>query len=105
MPEPVLEVDYVSGWDPVPQDLELVLLNLAIGTYNLGGSYAGSVSATGALKSMTMFDAMSMSFETGSSGVSGSGTAAAAPGSPAALLEQWSYVLDKYSMCEIGAVA
>lgn len=89
------EATYISGYDPVPADMHLALLNLAIGTYNLGGNFSGSVSSVGALKSMTMFDAMSMSFETsGAAGASGSDS----------LVSQWGWILDKYSMCSIVVV-
>jgi hypothetical protein len=61
-------------------------MNIALAIYENGGRVA-SQTTSGALKSMTMFDAMSMSFDTGST-ESASG--------PEALVSQWAFVLDKY---------
>jgi hypothetical protein len=86
-----LEIKYGTGWDPesVPPDLIEATTNIALSIYENGGRVA-SQSTSGALKSMTMFDAMSMSFDTGSSESSASG--------PEALVAQWAFVLDKYKV-------
>jgi len=86
-----LHVEYTSGWETCPDDLHEALLNISIAIYTQGGNLSGSgVAPTGALKSMTMFDAMSMSFEVP--------TGAVTQGDPAGLLAQWSFVLDQYKM-------
>jgi hypothetical protein len=79
-------VTYKAGYATIPADLNMVCLNIGASIYNNGGNIAGTVSGSGELKSLTMFDAMSMSFETGS----GSGDA------PAALLREWSFLLNPY---------
>lgn len=90
------EAEFKSGWDPLPADLRSVLVNSALAVFNLGGTFASaSTGGTGALKSMTMFDAMSMSFDVGEA----SSTSA---GSPLALIESWKMVLDKYRMLSMG---
>lgn len=83
-----LEMKYATGFDPdnMPKDLETAIANIAIGIYENGGKITTQV-AGGALKSMTMFDAMSMSFDTG---------AASGVGTPEAVVTQWAFVLDKY---------
>jgi hypothetical protein len=82
-------VAYRAGFAIVPADLQTVALNIASSIYNNGGVLGGAV-ATGesALKSLTMFDAMSMSFDT---------TPASAT-TPDALLKTWSFLLDKYRL-------
>jgi hypothetical protein len=85
-----LGISYTSGFDPVPADLMAALLNIALSIYENGGTLTASSNEVGALKSMTMFDAMSMSFET--SGVEASSM-------PNTLLkETWGVVLNKYRM-------
>lgn len=79
-----LTFHYRAGFDPVPEDLVPVATNIAASIYNNGGT----VGSTNALKSLTMFDAMSMSFDTGD----GSATSAQA------LLDGWAFVLGKYSV-------
>lgn len=91
-----LVIEYTAGVatgtpTPVlPDDIEGALLNITLALYSLGGSFASVSTGTGSLKSLTMFDAMSMSFDTGDSG--GSST------SVAGMLSQWSFVLDRYKM-------
>lgn len=87
----MLEVKYRTGFDPekVPSDIQTAIVNMAIGVYENGGKITTQASgAGGALKSMTMFDAMSMSFDT-AAGASGAGT-------PEGIVMQWAFVLDKY---------
>ena len=86
-----VSVVYTAGFEEVPQDLNMVCLNMAAGIYNMGGTFASAASGgTGELKSLTMFDAMSMSFDVGGS------SQGEAAGSPAALIKAWQFVLDKY---------
>lgn len=76
-----MSLHFYAGYDPLPDDLDLVVMNLASTVYNNGGSLQ---TAANPLKSLTMFDAMSMSFDTtGSAGTDGA-------------LEAWKFVLDKY---------
>lgn len=84
-----VEIRYLPGFTPenMPADLIGALSNIALAIYDNGGRIAAA-SSSGALKSMTMFDAMSMSFETG-------GATSAASG-PEAMVSQWAFVLDKY---------
>jgi hypothetical protein len=74
---------YNAGYSPLPDDLEMVITNLAGAVYNNGGTIQASANP---LKSLTMFDAMSMSFDTGV--VTSTGASA--------LLEPWGFVLNKY---------
>lgn len=85
-----LELVHTPGFTPetVPKDIETAIANMAIGIYENGGKINSTQSSAGALKSMTMFDAMSMSFDTG--------TASADAGSPEGIVSQWAFVLDKY---------
>lgn len=89
----LLEIDYVSGFsaENVPADLTNAIANIALTLYENGGKFNVQSSA-GSLKSMTMFDAMSMSFETSASGDG------PAMGSPEALVRQWAFVLDHYKV-------
>lgn len=80
-----LTLHYHAGFDPLPADLLPVALNIASTIYNNGGQV---VAPTNQLKSLTMFDAMSMSFNTGDVNVAG----------PDALLRAWAFVLDRYSV-------
>jgi hypothetical protein len=86
-----LEIKYLPGFtaEETPADLAVAIGNIAIAIYENGGKIAAA-SSSGALKSMTMFDAMSMSFDTGatSSGASG----------PEGMVSQWGFVLDKYKV-------
>ena len=88
-----LVVTYKSGYsaEDVPADIANAIANIALTLYENGGKFAVQSSA-GALKSMTMFDAMSMSFETGAGGEG------PAMGSPESLVMQWAFVLDKYKV-------
>ena len=86
-----VSVVYTAGFEEIPQDLNMVCLNMAAGIYNMGGTFASAASGgTGELKSLTMFDAMSMSFDVGGT------SQGEAAGSPAALIKAWQFVLDKY---------
>jgi len=87
-----LEIKYMPGFtaDTTPADLAGVISNIAIAIYENGGKIAAA-SSSGALKSMTMFDAMSMSFETGSGATSASS-------GPEAMVGQWAFVLDYYKV-------
>lgn len=87
-----LEIIHVPGFTPetVPKDIENAITNMAIGIYENGGKISSTQSSAGALKSMTMFDAMSMSFDTGAT--------SADAGSPEGLVTQWAFVLDKYKV-------
>ncbi len=78
-----LTFHYNAGFDPVPDDLTPVALNLAATVYNNGGQITPQINQ---LKTLTMFDAMSMSFNTGDVSVAG----------PDALVSAWAFVLDKY---------
>lgn len=92
---------YRSGYSPVPVDLQAVCINIAGSIYNNGGSLASSVAGvggTGELKSLTMFDAMSMSFDVGSAGTS------AESSGPQALLDAWGFVLNTYR-CKLPVLA
>jgi len=74
-----------AGFDPVPADLTAPALNIASAIFNNGGTI--STASSNALKSLTMFDAMSMSFDTGGEAVAGGAMG---------LLEPWAFVLNKY---------
>ena len=92
-------VVYKAGYATVPEDLKAACQNIAAAVYNNGGSFAGSMNGgRGELKSLTMFDAMSMSFETAA------GAGADSAGTPAGMLAAWSFVLDKYR-CSIPVMA
>lgn len=84
-----LEIKYATGFSPekVPQDLLAALENITITIYENGGRVPTTSAGAGELKSMTMFDAMSMSFET--SGTNDAGT-------PEGMITQWAFVLDRY---------
>lgn len=86
-----VEVTYRSGFDAnnFPKDFELALSNIAIALYNNSGLLPGQAVQSGALKSLTMFDAMSMSFDT---------DASATASAPQSLVTQWAFVLDKYKV-------
>lgn len=85
-------VTYTAGFEEVPQDLKMACTNMAAGLYNLGGTFASAATGgTGELKSLTMFDAMSMSFDVGGNTADGD-----AAGSPAAMIKAWKFILDKY---------
>lgn len=82
---------YRAGYDPVPQELKDIALNLIGSVFANGGDIKSSASGgTGELKSLTMFDAMSMSFDTGGS------TSSEDSSGPEALVGMWAFVLDKY---------
>ena len=85
-----LAIKYTPGFtaDNVPADMLSALENITIAIYENGGRIP-TPAAAGELKSMTMFDAMSMSFETG-------GENAGAVGTPQGLVQQWAFVLDRY---------
>jgi hypothetical protein len=85
-----VEIAYTAGFasDAIPADLNMVCLNIASAIYNVGGTLAGSTGGTGELKSLTMFDAMSMSFDTGSSTAS----------TPETYVTSWTFMLNKYKL-------
>jgi hypothetical protein len=84
-------VVYRAGFAAVPADLNAVCLNIAAAIFNNGGSFATAMNGgRGELKSMTMFDAMSMSFETGV------GESADSAGTPEGMIRMWMFVLKPY---------
>ena len=87
-------VNYRAGYFPTPQDLKDVALNIASAIYNNGGEVKAPASSggSGELKSLTMFDAMSMSFDVG--GSSSTDDAGGALG----MVEAWAFVLDRYKV-------
>ena len=88
-----MTVVYTAGYSPVPQELKDVVQNIAGGIFNNGGDIAPPTGGggSGELKSLTMFDAMSMSFDVG-----GSTSSDSTSSGPAALVEAWNFVLDTY---------
>jgi hypothetical protein len=82
-----VEVVYSAGFATVPEDLKTVCLNIASTIYNRGGAVS---TATGEneLKSLTMFDAMSMSFDSSKS----------ASDTPEGLIGTWAFILDQYRL-------
>jgi hypothetical protein len=84
-----MTVVYRAGYEDLPPELKTVALNIASSVYNMGGSFAASTSGTGALKSLTMFDAMSMSFDTGAASASDAST-------PEGLIGAWAFMLNTY---------
>lgn len=80
----LLTIMYRTGFDPLPADLLPVGINIAAAIYNNGGQIGTS---TNALKSLTMFDAMSMSFDTTGGG-----------NGPDSLVGAWAFILDRYSV-------
>lgn len=85
-----ITVIYRAGFEYLPHDLRDVAINLASSIYDSGGVVAspgdGGV-GSGELKSLTMFDAMSMSFDTGST---------TNKGGAGQMVSTWGFVLDKY---------
>lgn len=82
-----IEATFKAGLTPVPADLETVCLNIAAAVYNNGGQLAQQAGSN-ELKSLTMFDAMSMSFDTGSSETN----------TPQSLIKAWAFLLAKYRL-------
>lgn len=86
-------IDYLPGFDgevfPVPEDLLDAIQNIALGIYARGGNLQ-QTGSSGALKSLTMFDAMSMSFDVGATTADSS--------TPEGMVKQWAFVLDKYKV-------
>ena len=85
----VFRAGYVDA--DMPTEIKQACIDIAATIFNNGGTIpsGGSAGGTGELKSLTMFDAMSMSFDTGAaSGTSVTGAAA--------LLESWAFVLDQH---------
>lgn len=80
-----LTFHYLVGFDPMAPDVDMVVQNLATSIYNNGGTLQ---TAANPLKSLTMFDAMSMSFDTSTGGT----------GAAAEMLGSWSFILDKYKI-------
>jgi hypothetical protein len=90
-------VVYRAGYeDDMPPELKMVCLNIASAIYNMGGSFGGgaATSGAGALKTLTMFDAMSMSFDTGSN--SSAAVGADDPSTPSGMLKTWAFILNKH---------
>lgn len=75
----------------MPTTIKQACIDIANAIYVNGGTIPGGGSAggTGELKSLTMFDAMSMSFDTGAA------TGTTVVGAEA-LLESWKFALDQY---------
>jgi hypothetical protein len=83
---------FKAGYEEIPQDLVMACTNIAAALYNLGGTFASAASGgSGELKSLTMFDAMSMSFDVGGTNANGE-----VAGSPQSMISAWKFVLDKY---------
>ena len=86
-------IQYLPGFDgellPVPEDLLAAIQNIALGLYARGGNLQ-QTGASGALKSLTMFDAMSMSFDVGATTADSS--------TPEGMVKQWAFVLDQYKV-------
>lgn len=84
-------VTFKAGITPIPTELNTVCLNIGAAIFNNGGTFNNSMNGNkGELKSLTMFDAMSMSFETGA------GSSVDSAGTPAGMLKAWAFILDKY---------
>jgi hypothetical protein len=75
----------------MPDAIKQACIDIANAIYVNGGTVpsGGAAGGTGELKSLTMFDAMSMSFDTGAA------TGSTVVGAEA-LLESWKFVLDQY---------
>jgi hypothetical protein len=90
---------YRAGFETanMPEELKQACIDIANAIYVNGGTIpsGGAAGGTGELKSLTMFDAMSMSFDTGAS------TGSTVVGAEA-LLESWKFVLNRY---RVGAPA
>lgn len=85
-------VDGEAGYATVndmPPDMAEALASITVGIYNRSGNLAMPAAADTALKSLTMFDAMSMSFDQ-------AGSIEAL--SPQKLIEQWAFVLNQYRL-------
>jgi hypothetical protein len=88
-------VDYTAGFDPVPDDLYYALLNLSADYY---AGNAGSTATTfggDRVKSVTIFGAMSIGFDGGSSASSASSSSGL---EVPPFLQSWTWVLDKYQV-------
>jgi hypothetical protein len=66
-------VAYTAGYDPVPADLAQALVYTSAGLYSSEGTGAEPGGASGAVKSMSLYDVGSMSFDVGSSSGSADG--------------------------------
>lgn len=90
-----LVVDYTAGFEPVPTDLQLALLNLSADFYQGNAGSAGQSFGGDKVKQVTIFGAMSIGFDGGS-------TASAASSSSGLevppFLQGWSWILDKYQV-------
>lgn len=78
-----------SSVPDMPAELSEALASISVGIYNRNGSLAMPAASDTALKSLTMFDAMSMSFDQ-------AGSIEAL--SPEKLVSQWAFVLNKYRL-------
>ena len=84
-------VVYRSGYNPVPDDLKTACIGVATSIYENGGTIpSGATAGSGELKSLTMFDAMSMSFDTGTTGAKATGAEG--------MLEAWLFILKEYKI-------
>lgn len=87
-------VIFRAGWLQVPKAIRGVALALASGIFANGGEIAGGAGGTGDLKSLTMFDAMSMSFDVGTNAAEGN--------TPAGMVGAWSFALDRFRVTGPG---
>ena len=91
-----LQVDYTAGFDPVPADLHLALLNLSASYYQANAANVGHVLGGGdKVKHVTLFGAMSISFDATSAPSSASSTSGLEVPS---FLQGWTWILDKYQV-------
>ena len=61
-----VRVAYTAGWNPLPDDLAQALVYIAADLYNSEGTGSVPGGASGDVKSATLFDVGSMSFDVGS---------------------------------------
>lgn len=86
---------YRAGWQVLPSQIRDVALSLAAALYRNGGEFpGGGAGGTGELKSMTMFDAMSMTFDVGSG--------AADSGTPEGMVSAWAFALKPFQVSGPG---
>ncbi len=62
-----VDVTYVAGFDPIPSDLAQSIVYIAAGLYKSTGTGNIPSKASGDVRSMTVFDVGSVSYDTGSS--------------------------------------
>lgn len=88
-------VDYTAGFDPVPDDLYYALLNLSADYYQGNAGSGASTFGGDRVKSVTIFGAMSIGFDGGSSASAASSSSGL---EVPAFLQGWTWVLDKYQV-------